>query len=963
MRDASQCHGIRGARGAAVAAALAVLLAVAPGALASSPTTFEECDERVRDRPTDSDSYRCYWFVARNQSMLREAVRHMDQRLAARPDDAWMRLYLAAILTDLGEPRAEEEYRRALARFQETDGARGEIWARISLARFLIYQGRVQEAGDQMESALERAREADPEREGDVLVNYAWQRYHEGRYGHARTMFRQAEALLFPDGPSYLRLETLDGLGSVAWALGRPAETMRYYRRMLVEMQGGDLYREAGVRRNLAMAAEALERDGRMASAEVAELCREALDATLRGGNPLAEAGVRLMLASRLPGAEGIAEAERGLAVAERTRRLSDLVWARMLLAEKTFRVHPDRVGEAFAHAEEAVRLAREFGDPEGHARACLVRALLRWRTGPAERAETESLEAMDAVERIRDLQSDAETRARVFSRFAEEYRALADRWLAEAALPEGERIERAVRVLERMRARSLLETLDAAGAVAALRPDDPLIDERDGVLAEIAASIERLKQTEIPDEARNRTLAALDRLEARDATLRTEIAQRHTGYAALSGSALPSLEDVRAELARDQAVLSFLVQSPAGRNAGKDLSLRDWVVVVQRSGVRAVRLPDLTGIDGRITLFHALLARRDGTARPGARSLGRDVLGPALEALSDDVTRLIVVPDGPLHGIPFGALVDPGVGRRLAETHEITVVPSLATWMRWRAVREDGARLPLLALADPSPTGSRAALERAGAAPADALDPAGMPAALPWARVEVARMARRLGSRSKILQGPEATEAALRAARPSQYRVLHFAAHALAHDERPEESTILLASSAPQDDGRLDFAEIVDLDLDGPLVVLSACRGASGPVVGGEGVLGLANAFFQAGARTVVAGLWPVRDRETAALIDSFGERLARGDRVSEALAGARRERIRDGAPTAAWAGMIVLGDGDFAPLPEGGGGGVGTAVAFWVALGAIAVGSAVAATAHLRARRRTRRRGLGMR
>jgi hypothetical protein len=82
---------------------------------------------------------------------------------------------------------------------------------------------------------------------------------------------------------------------------------------------------------------------------------------------------------------------------------------------------------------------------------------------------------------------------------------------------------------------------------------------------------------------------------------------------------------------------------------------------------------------------------------------------------------------------------------------------------------------------------------------------------------------------------------------------------------------------------------------------------------------MGLANAFFQAGARTVVAGLWAVRDRETARLIERFGRHLGKGESVASALALSRRASIRSGAPPAAWAGMVVLGDGDLVPFPGG--------------------------------------------
>ena len=82
---------------------------------------------------------------------------------------------------------------------------------------------------------------------------------------------------------------------------------------------------------------------------------------------------------------------------------------------------------------------------------------------------------------------------------------------------------------------------------------------------------------------------------------------------------------------------------------------------------------------------------------------------------------------------------------------------------------------------------------------------------------------------------------------------------------------------------------------------------------------MGLAHAFFQAGARAVVGSLWPLRDDEAALLMGDFYRELGRGRSVAAALAEARRSRIAAGAPAAAWAGMVVLGDGDLVPLPGG--------------------------------------------
>lgn len=104
----------------------------------------------------------------------------------------------------------------------------------------------------------------------------------------------------------------------------------------------------------------------------------------------------------------------------------------------------------------------------------------------------------------------------------------------------------------------------------------------------------------------------------------------------------------------------------------------------------------------------------------------------------------------------------------------------------------------------------------------------------------------------------------------------------------------MLLAPGGEDEDGFLQSREIVDLDLRGTVIVLSACRSASGTVLRGEGLLGLGRAFFQAGARAVVGNLWSMRDDEAEAFVTCVSRRLL--------------------------AGVVVLGDGDVRPIPPGG-------------------------------------------
>ncbi len=189
----------------------------------------------------------------------------------------------------------------------------------------------------------------------------------------------------------------------------------------------------------------------------------------------------------------------------------------------------------------------------------------------------------------------------------------------------------------------------------------------------------------------------------------------------------------------------------------------------------------------------------------------------------------------------------------------------------------------------------------------------------LPHARREGKAAVRHLDAGSLLRLGAEASEGFFKSTDLKRFAILHFATHAVLDEDHPDRSGVLLTAAPDAEDGILQLREIVPLDLDGRVVVLSSCRSASGTVLRGEGVLGLARAFFQAGAHTVVASLWPLRDDDGAALFDRFYEHLGQGESVAAALRAAQRERAEEGAPAYAWAGLVVLGDGEIVPLPGG--------------------------------------------
>ena len=224
----------------------------------------------------------------------------------------------------------------------------------------------------------------------------------------------------------------------------------------------------------------------------------------------------------------------------------------------------------------------------------------------------------------------------------------------------------------------------------------------------------------------------------------------------------------------------------------------------------------------------------------------------------------------------------------------------------------------------------------------------------LPHARREARAFRRLFGGAADVLTGESATESKLKETDLGPYGVLHFAAHAIVDNAHAERSAVVLAPGGPSEDGLLQFREVLDLDMDGKLVILSTCQSASGPARA-AGPMGLAGAFFEAGARTVVASLWPMRDEETAELVEELTRQLGRGQTVSGALSRAQRSMLDRGAPPIAWSGLVVMGDGEFTPFPGDASG--GQAAPLWragIALVAFAVAMTVFRAFQIRRRRR---------
>jgi CHAT domain-containing protein len=866
-----------------------------------------DCDAR-----RDGEAYRCFQALVRSHPLTRPAaVRRLRLGLSRDPQDHLARLGLALLARDHADPEAEALLRDAAAAMRRAGDARGETHAFRALVPLLASQGRLAEAESALASATHAAETSgDAHLQAAVKVLTAGVAHRRAQHDRSWALLTEVEPAVFPDGPAWLQATTLSAMGGALWGLGRYREALERFRRQLdIVRAEGDRYQEADALFAVGLLGTLT---GSGFNPESHALTEQALAAAIHTGNATAEVSARMSLAQEpgRPLGERIGHIERSLVILRRTRDLGNTCFALRELA----RWLPDKPGgevRAMQAADQAVRLAREAGDRFHLARGMLRRWSLAFQYRPREQAVAAGFEALDAIEAVRALQRDEDARARVLAEWVFVYQQLIGFLLAPDP-PSPADMARAFEVTERLRAQELLAALDAAGSTPALGRSRPEHAARQAVLDEIARTQQRLLAAGLPPADREALLADLETLEVRERALRDRLASADAAFATARSPRLATLDDVRRALGPDQALLSYVLRQ---RKDGLSFE-RAWLFVVTRDEARAIALAD-EAWDPHLSVagLSGLVARRDGSEGEGAARLYRLLLQDGVAQLPPAITRLVIVPDAALHRLPFDALrAEPGA-EILARRYEVSVVPSASLWLRLRD-RPRPAGAALLALADPRwPSLAGTSIERQ-AVLWQGLALGGLPRGRREARVAGRSFER---GRSLLRVGEQATERFLKTADLRAYGVLHLAAHAVVDDDTPERSAIVLAPGAPEEDGLLQAREIVGLDLSGLIVVLSACRSSSGEVVAGEGPLSLARAFLQAGARAVVGNLWEVRDDEAEGTMTAFYRGLGQGQSVAAALAAARRERILSGAPTAAWAGTVVLGDGDATVIVPG--------------------------------------------
>ncbi len=484
---------------------------------------------------------------------------------------------------------------------------------------------------------------------------------------------------------------------------------------------------------------------------------------------------------------------------------------------------------------------------------------------------------------------------------------------------------EEAFNILERSRARTFLAMLTerdvnfSADASTELdRARRRLATRHDRLLHQMMG----LSQTQDQDKVEAFTRELQDLRLQHEETMEA-IRRASPKLAALQDPKPLDLQSIRESLDPGTVLLSYSVGEKESH-----------LFVVTRAGALEVHpLPGLKSLKGDVESFRNLIQDRSFPTYRRAmlddlsNQLYKALVEPAKEWLESS-ERALILPDGPLHLLPFGALVrEPGTdpttpGQFLVEWKPLHFALSGTVYAEIKnsrpATAQEGRRIALAAFGDPrypqhfgsrneDPIGDvrlRSAVER------NLFD--FQP--LPFTRHEVEEIARLFPKSTQTYLGLEATEERAKALNP-KVRFVHFAAHAYSDDRDPLSSAVVLTIpeqlTDDRDNGLLQVWEIFErLRLDAELVVLSACETGLGETQGGDGLISLSRAFQYAGARTVAASLWRVPDRETAQLMLHFYRRLVAGQPKDAALRGAQLSLIRDPIQVTNRRGELVKSD-----------------------------------------------------
>lgn len=549
----------------------------------------------------------------------------------------------------------------------------------------------------------------------------------------------------------------------------------------------------------------------------------------------------------------------------------------------------------------QALRIRRESGLRADAADSLAAIADLEYHAGHIDEARAAADQALTLLESIRS-QVPQSLRASFYSRKRQFFDLLVDLAMAPRTPQSG---AEGLLAAERGRGRALIDLMTSSGLLLPIPAD--LAQRQTRIQRQIDFLAVRL--SELPPERQADLRNKIQLLVAEDEELESRIRQPLASTPL--GQPLSSVEELHHYLPPHSALLEFYLGAK-----------QSYMWLVDGNQVRTFVLPSAHAISAEarpiVDDFGRLLERRRSPALQvdfdrALKKLSATLLGPLKDVPLPKL--LILVPDGILDRVPLAALKPEGTSPPLGLAHDLVQVPSaayLAFGKKPRRVAE--FRKSILAMADPVFSASDPRVT-------DRPDTPSRPEAhSPLTRLpftgEISTIQRLVPpTRRKVYRGFAASRATLDNLRLADFGVLHFSTHALIDDQIPELSMIALSlvdKIGHPVDGYVRPYQFAQFQLEGSIVVLSACDTALGKQVLGEGLAGFTGSLLYAGAAQLVLTLTKVDAEASAGFLREVYRIFLRGKGSMEAAVTFARRQLahsRRFSDPYYWASFIVIG------------------------------------------------------
>ena len=511
--------------------------------------------------------------------------------------------------------------------------------------------------------------------------------------------------------------------------------------------------------------------------------------------------------------------------------------------------------------------------------------------------------EAMKMIESVRGRVTSGGLRESYFATQQSCYETAIDSLMRlHAARPEEGRDILAFETAERGRARGLLDSIAEHRSDIRKGASVEMLARERTIHRNLSAQAEQIARMESPAQVQA-AREGFDSLVREYELLEGEMREQNPRYAALVHPQPYGVRAIQEQLDPDTVLLEYALG---------DRKSYMWAVTAR--GVKAVELPGRAAIEANAEIVARNAAERRSAGGREAAALSAQLFSGVAELIVGK--RMLIVTEGKLLNTPYASLPCPGKEKgRLGFRHEIVNLPSASAlvMLRQSDTRRPELQKRIAILADPVfDSDDPRVKRRIASGGTHHLN------RLVFSRREAKAIEKLVpADERKVALDFRADKAMLAGPAMANYKIIHIASHAVVDLQRPELSGIALSQVNEQGqprDGWVRLYDIYNLNLPSELVVLSACRTASGKQVRGEGLVGMTRAFLFAGTRRVLVSLWQVDDESTAELMQRFYRKLWGSPPVRPAAALrmaqedlAKQQRWRD---PYYWAGFEMVGD-----------------------------------------------------